>query len=320
MSDTAQEPSSLDVLIAERAALIGGEFETRRVAAVQKMNKYRVRALIAGVGVFGVAFVASLISTDVTIMAAIFAGVVATVIGFSIAQQPGSKYKRSVKNEAFPRFVATFGREFRYRQRGNLPMDFLRRSSLLPGHDERSFEDYISGSWAGVAFALHEAKLVDIRGTDKNKRRVTVFDGLFAVFDLPKDITGRIIIRRDMGAIGNWFGDAFSRLDRVTLEDPTFEKEFEVFGEDQVEARTVLTTTFMERLRLLAEDIGEGRLQGAFYEGKFLAMIPCRRNRFEPSLTLEPGATRRDLERFAIELKDVMQIAERLRFGDPAKI
>ena len=49
---------------------------------------------------------------------------------------------------------------------------------------------------------------------------------------------------------------------------------------------------------------------------KLLAMIPCKRDRFEPSLTLEPGAARRDLERFATDLKDVMQIAERLRLGD----
>ena len=37
-------------------------------------------------------------------------------------------------------------------------------------------------------------------------------------------------------------------LRKVGLEDPHFEKIFEVFGDDQVEARAILTPVFMEEL------------------------------------------------------------------------
>lgn len=310
----------LDELIAERAAAIGGEFETRRVEAVSLMNKYRLRAVIAAGIALPILLVAARFIADLEYEGAFFAAIFVLIAGLGIAQTPGRKYKRSIKNEAFTRFIETFGPEFHYRQNGAIPMAFLNRSSLIPHHDKRRFEDYISGVWSGVRFSLMEAKLIDVRGSGKNRREVVVFDGIFAVFEPRKQISERIIIRRDMGAIGNWFGDTFSRLERIGLEDPVFEREFEVYGDDQVAARRVLTTTFMERLRDLAQDLGEGRLQAAFYEGHFLAMIPCRRDRFEPSLTLEPGAARRDLERFAAELKDVMQVAERLRLGEDLKV
>ena len=142
-----------------------------------------------------------------------------TLIGLGIAQQPGSRYKRSVKRDALPRFLQTFGPEFHYREDGGMAFSFLNRSSLLPHHDKRRMEDYISGVWGGVPFSLMEAKLIDVRGSGKNRHEVTVFDGIFAIFEPQKDIPGRTIIRRDMGAVGNWFGDAFSQLERVALED-----------------------------------------------------------------------------------------------------
>ncbi|RFB05974.1 DUF3137 domain-containing protein [Parvularcula marina] len=319
-NSTTEDSRAIDELIAERAAAIGGEFETRRVEAVSLMNKYRLYAGIAGGGALALLLVGAIFFDGLDYGEALMLAIGITVIGLAIAQTPGRRYKSSIKNEAFNRFVQSFGPEFQYRARGNIPMEFLRRSSLIPHHDKRRFEDYITGVWGGVRFSLMEAKLVDVRGSGKNKRDVTVFDGLFAVFEHKKDFSGRMIIRRDMGAIGNWFGDAFTKLERVGLEDPRFEKEFEVYSEDQIASRMLLTTTFMERLYHLAKDLGDGRMQAAFYEGKFLAMIPCRKNRFEPSLTLQPGAARRDLERFAEELKDIIQVADRLRLGEDLSV
>ena len=40
----------------------------------------------------------------------------------------------------------------------------------------------------------------------------------------------------------------FSRPPLVKLEDPEFEKHFVVSGEDQVEARYILSTCLMQRL------------------------------------------------------------------------
>jgi hypothetical protein len=40
-----------------------------------------------------------------------------------------------------------------------------------------------------------------------------------------------------------------NRFEKIELEDPEFEKIWDTYGEDQIEARYVLTTAFMERLK-----------------------------------------------------------------------
>ncbi len=46
------------------------------------------------------------------------------------------------------------------------------------------------------------------------------------------------------------------KLKEVTLEDPEFNKMYEVYSDDQVEARYIITPTFMERLKNIREVIG----------------------------------------------------------------
>ena len=48
------------------------------------------------------------------------------------------------------------------------------------------------------------------------------------------------------------------------LEDPTFNKAFAVFGSDQVEAREILTPTFMQQLVDLESAYSGAHLRYAF--------------------------------------------------------
>jgi hypothetical protein len=81
-----------------------------------------------------------------------------------------------------------------------------------------------------------------------------VFSGLFVVADFPRRATGATYVLPDRAE--RWFGDAgrlVQELDRrrgsiVRLEDPEFESMFKVYADDQVDARWVLSTSFMERL------------------------------------------------------------------------
>jgi hypothetical protein len=80
-------------------------------------------------------------------------------------------------------------------------------------------------------------------------------------------------VRRDLG----WF-NVLDRPDnggfqRVGLEDPKFERDFEVYGTDQVEARNLIDPTFMERLRALESQFGSQRLRCAFKEGDLLVAV-----------------------------------------------
>tara|TARA_B100001939_G_C16941389_1_gene618439 strand:+ start:1185 stop:2132 length:948 start_codon:yes stop_codon:yes gene_type:complete len=163
----------------------------------------------------------------------------------------------------------------------NCSVSRFRKLALVPGHDERKTEDQIYGRIGEVDFNLFEAKLVRIsRDSKGRRRRTTVFRGLLAEFDFHKNFSGTTIIRKDQTFLGNIL-DGLGRGDRVKLEDPVFEKHFEVYASDQVEARYLLTPAFMERILNLGRIVGEGNLQMAFDRGALSLAIRKSKNSFE---------------------------------------
>ena len=65
----------------------------------------------------------------------------------------------------------------------------------------------------------------------------------------------------------------------IKLEDPKFNKIFQVYSDDEVEARYVLSVSFMERLKELSEAFGSAC---CFYQEKVVFVVPIKKNMFEP--------------------------------------
>ncbi len=59
----------------------------------------------------------------------------------------------------------------------------------------------------------------------------------------------------------------------VKLEDIDFSKDFSVFSTNQIEARTILTPTFMERMKKLKEIFKSNHVDVAFFENIALFAI-----------------------------------------------
>lgn len=164
----------------------------------------------------------------------------------------------------------------------------FRSLDLLPRYDRSSFEDLFSGDYQGAAFDLYEAHL-ETRHTDgKGRTRYsTAFRGQAIRMQFPRRFLGVTIVRRDMGffnALGGGKG-----LQRVGLEDPRFEKAFEVWGSDQVEARYLLHPILMERLLALETAFKGKKIRCAFEQGEMLIAIEGG-NLFEPGDMFKPLA------------------------------
>ena len=155
----------------------------------------------------------------------------------------------------------------------NLPL--LRGLSVIPSWDRRSLQDEMIGERNGVRFEFFEAHLEQKSTTTDSKGRTrttwsTVFRGQCWVFDAPKNFHGTTRLTRDSG-IFNALGGLGSKQDRVRLEDPDFEKIFEVYGTDQVEARFLLTPDVMQAFVDLERVFKGQRLRVAFHDKKIFA-------------------------------------------------
>ena len=191
------------------------------------------------------------------------------------------------------------------------PIRHFKAMHLIPVYDRAKTEDEISGQHEDVPFFLLEAVLT--RGTGKNRRRV--FRGLLFYFAFPKPFRGRTILTRDKGWLGNVFEKLGKPGERIHLEDPRFEDVFEVYGSDQVEARYLLTPSFMERLVDLAGDIGRSGLQLAFDDNKLMIALPRDENQFEAGSLLSALENPERVQRIVDQIGWIFRIIETLNLS-----
>ena len=122
----------------------------------------------------------------------------------------------------------------------------FRDSGLIEAFESAAVHHILTGDAGGVPFAIAEMALLDAKG-------YRMFGGVLASFRLARPRPGLTIVARDQGILGNLLARAGSGIERLPLEDPDFEGVFEVYGDDPVGGRVILTTTMLERLKALDE-------------------------------------------------------------------
>jgi len=151
--------------------------------------------------------------------------------------------------------------------------------------------DHVQGTMDGVSLQfsdLHaEHKSRDSKGRTSWQ---TIFQGLFIVADFNKHFHGHTVVLPDSAEntfgsyIGNWLqSNNYSRNDLVKMDDPAFEKEFVVYGSDQIETHYILTHAMMHRLIELRKRAGH-KIYAAFNGTHIYIAIDYRDDLFEPKL------------------------------------
>lgn len=219
--------------------------------------------------------------------------IVAGVIGFAVhgaGRGPLNRIARQAKSLIVEPVAARFSMMFDPEPGAQNSVLDLQQAGLLPRWDRSAFEDRLTGTRNGVDFEFFEAHLEERRRTTDSRGRtrtrwVTVFAGQCLRFQFHKQFHGRTVVLRDAGFM-NRFGGGRG-LERIKLESNVFEKAFEVYGSDQVEARYILTPDLMQRLIDLEKVFHGGRLRCAFQNGELLIALEGG-DLFEPGSMFTP--------------------------------
>tara|TARA_R110002096_G_scaffold309403_4_gene504027 strand:- start:58802 stop:59725 length:924 start_codon:yes stop_codon:yes gene_type:complete len=208
------------------------------------------------------------------------AGIVAFLISAFFYRRM-TAVRREAKAELMPALCREIGLEYRISPPSHT-IDAYDQLSIVPSYDEKKLEDQIIGQVDDIEFKLLEAKLISVtRDSKGRKSRTTVFNGFLVEFDFHKNFSGQTIITKDYTVIGNFLTGWTRSGERVKLEDSVFESEFEVYSTDQVEARYLLTPTFMERVLEFSRLPSVKQLQLAFKDGVIYMAIKRNGNAFE---------------------------------------
>lgn len=142
-------------------------------------------------------------------------------------------------------------------------------------------EDAFRGVIDGVEFLLFEALRMHYSRSTNGGGSSQVFHGLCLRLSFPKRFSGITRVLSDHDALNKLHEmDSDVSLERVRLEDPTFEEHFEAVSSDQVEARYLLTPGLMERLVDVQTVLGERtQLRAAFHDRHLLITLDTRKNR-----------------------------------------
>ena len=156
---------------------------------------------------------------------------------------------------------------------------------LLPSRFTKShFEDRITGITRGTRFEFFESHLKNKNSGGTKNEAVTVFRGQLLALEFNQKFSGRTVVLRDKG----WLqGEKKQDMKRVGLVDPVFEKIFEAYGTDQVEARYLLTPTFMQRLVDLENSVDGKKIRFGFTGGLLLIAVETA-NRYESGSMFKP--------------------------------
>ena len=164
-----------------------------------------------------------------------------------------------------------------YSKYANLPInitnntcpDNYKVSNLIPYYSKLFYDDCFTGIHNNVEFNIEEIEA-------KNDNKSFVFKGVIVTLDMNKNFKGNTIIRSD----SMFHTSPSENLHHTVLEDIEFEKKFDVYTDDDVEARYLITPSLMERLKSMQVAFKADKISASFYQDKFYIALHTNKDLF----------------------------------------
>ncbi len=112
---------------------------------------------------------------------------------------------------------------------------------------------------------------------------------------------------------------AYKLLDKrkkVKLEDVSFDKRFYINSEDEIEARYLITPTFMDRLQNLQTAFGTRNIKCSFQDDAVILAIHTKKNLFEIGDLFQPLGTPEQMEEFFNELISILIMVDYFKLDE----
>jgi hypothetical protein len=244
---------------------------------------------------------------------------VTVVAGLVLTGLVSKSYRKEYKSKIIARITNFLDEGLTYTPEGTVPVSEFLKSEIFPFSCDRfTGEDHFRGKIGKTEIEFSEvtAEYRNIRNTGSGQKEeyTILFKGLFIIADFNKYFKTRTVVLPDTAEkLFGKFGQTLQSLSvgrgkLVRLEDPVFEKEFCVYGDDQVETRYILSSSLMERI-LAFKRKWNTRVSLSFCDSKVYLAIGVNKNLFETRI-FKPVADYSFMEenlRFLILLTEIVE-------------
>ena len=222
---------------------------------------------------------------------ALFILMISIVAVTAISYFAARKYRANFKKGIIEKIVHFIDENLNYLRTNSISRASFTESRIFARNpDEYSGDDYVRGKVGQTSLEFSEVHAKYITHDSKGRRQAhTLFKGLFFIADFNKHFSSRTVVLPDtaeklFGQIGTMLQSMNkSRGQLIKLEDPEFEKLFAVYGDDQIEARYILSTSLMRRMTEFKKK-NKRIVYFSFIGSKVYVAVSYTRNLFEPRI------------------------------------
>jgi hypothetical protein len=204
--------------------------------------------------------------------------VISVIIFITCINNKSKIFSSFYKEEVVDEIIHAFCPNATYSPNNGVGEDLFRNSGLFTSPDRYHAEDLIEGCLDKTSFICSEVHAEERRArSTKNGVQYyweDIFKGFLFIADFHKEFQGETTVLRDS------FFKIKMGASRVKMENPDFEKVFDVFSTNQIEARYLITPSMMERMLKLDSNFKKG-VTISFRNSTILVAIPDSKNRFE---------------------------------------
>lgn len=195
------------------------------------------------------------------------------------------------KQQVINRIVYFISPDLTYDPKGHISLsEFVTSRIFMQSVDRHKGDDLVYGKIDKTEFRFSEFKAEYKTTTTNSKGRTstrwhTLFRGLFFIADFNKDFVGSTVV------LPNSFGRGFGFMKKVmgitrreklvNLEDVEFSKEFTVYSDDQINARYILSTSLMSRIKAF-KNKHKNSVYISFVDSRMYLGISHTKDLFEP--------------------------------------
>lgn len=216
--------------------------------------------------------------------------VICVVISGVICKFISRGYVTEFKAVIIQRIIHFINKDLNYSQQDYIPKSTFVLSKIFNTKPNRyKGDDLVSGRIGATRIRFSEVHAEHESGSGKNRRRYTIFKGLFFIGDFNKDFAGQTVVLPDtaeklFGRIGQTLQSLnIFRGKLIKLEDPEFERAFAVYGDDQIEARYILSTSLMKRIVDFKKETNR-KIFLSFIGSMVFVAVSYTKNLFEPRI------------------------------------
>lgn len=222
-------------------------------------------------------------------------------------------YKKS-KESVLPLIINYFG-NFQYGYKSELSPALLEASRIMPQYDKLDTDDTFSGMYEDLAVSLSEYTIKKQVKTKKDNETRYIYvkagHGIIFQSQMNKKFEGQTIVVKDKGILNTFI--RYKGFNRVGLESSEFEKEYEVFSDNQIEARYILTAAMIEYMLLLKQLFKN--ISYSFFDNQVLINIEIKENFFECSSFFTSVVNKKRIDNIFNQLYQLFAIIRTLQLN-----